>query len=313
MWISIGIAIGMILLGAFGYGAWEGFKQAKAENQQDKAKDDAVAEMQSKVAAFLAQRKALIQPAIPVAISDTVSTDLTQSRLGGKPAWPNGEPYPTAKGKFPLCFLAQINLADMPALDGFPTQGLLQFYFAADDVYGMVFPDGQSDGSQLDSDILVVLHETLDDMHLWSQFESDEQSYKLDVPFTYDDWWKTGYVMTFEPVRDMKPTYDNFQTYDAYIEISKLLPNEEQFRKYTTKWAEGEPLSTVIGGHPHFTQMDPRYYDDKAKDFTKTLISIPSVQGKIMWGDVGTGSFMIRPEDLRARDFTRILYNYDCY
>ena len=32
----------------------------------------------------------------------------------------------------------------------------------------------------------------------------------------------------------------------------------------------------------------------------------------IMWGDSGVGNFFIREEDLKNRDFTRVLYNWDC-
>lgn len=33
----------------------------------------------------------------------------------------------------------------------------------------------------------------------------------------------------------------------------------------------------------------------------------------IMWGDSGTGTFMIPLENLRKLDFSRVTYNYDCY
>ena len=36
-------------------------------------------------------------------------------------------------------------------------------------------------------------------------------------------------------------------------------------------------------------------------------------QGKdIMWGDVGVANFFIRPEDLKNKDFSKVLYNWDC-
>ena len=47
-----------------------------------------------------------------------------QSRLGGRPFWPSDEPYP-ASAKSIMVFLAQINFADMPELEDFPTQGLV--------------------------------------------------------------------------------------------------------------------------------------------------------------------------------------------
>ena len=32
----------------------------------------------------------------------------------------------------------------------------------------------------------------------------------------------------------------------------------------------------------------------------------------ILWGDMGTGTFLIPRERLKALDFPRVLYNYDC-
>ena len=32
----------------------------------------------------------------------------------------------------------------------------------------------------------------------------------------------------------------------------------------------------------------------------------------IIWGDVGTGVFLIPAEKLRACDFSEVVYNYDC-
>ena len=34
---------------------------------------------------------------------------------------------------------------------------------------------------------------------------------------------------------------------------------------------------------------------------------------EILWGDMGIANFFIRAEDLLRRDFSRVLYNWDCY
>ncbi|MBQ9182646.1 MAG: DUF1963 domain-containing protein, partial [Neisseriaceae bacterium] len=38
------------------------------------------------------------------------------------------------------------------------------------------------------------------------------------------------------------------------------------------------------------------------------LLQIESDEG-IMWGDCGVGNFFIRPDDLRKRDFSKVLFN----
>lgn len=39
----------------------------------------------------------------------------------------------------PLRFLAQVNFSEMPALEGFPKKGILQFYIAGENAHGLNF------------------------------------------------------------------------------------------------------------------------------------------------------------------------------
>ena len=61
------------------------------------------------------------------------------SKFGGQPWWPRDLDYPHSASGNPLYLLAQINLAEAPALPGFPNRGLLQFFIANDEVYGFDF------------------------------------------------------------------------------------------------------------------------------------------------------------------------------
>jgi hypothetical protein len=62
-----------------------------------------------------------------------------ESKFGGKPFIPKGFDYPTIKGK-PMVMIAQLNFAELPHLEGYPEEGLLQIYLEYDD--GSVFdPD----------------------------------------------------------------------------------------------------------------------------------------------------------------------------
>jgi len=68
-----------------------------------------------------------------------------------------------------------------------------------------------------------------------------------------------------------------------------------------------------LGGYAHFTQDDPRDSIDN-RDWL-LLLQIDSVTEngvEIMWGDVGVANFFIQAEDLNKRDFSRVLYNWDC-
>ncbi len=278
----------------------------------DKIRPDKVEEFQSKVNLLLEMRKKLALPAIPVEVSDKESDQLFESRLGGMPAWPKNLPKPNAKGRFPLAFLAQINLSDMPKLESFPDHGLLQFYFAADDLYGLEL----SGKSQTESDIKVIWHENLDDMTMWNMFPDGINGDGLPevfTPFEYDNWWEVGYKLKFGKATQMSPTFNDYRIYEHYWAIEEYFIDTIDFYEYTDQWRKDEPHGIVIGGHPFFVQSDPREYISlDLQDYTHGLVAFDS--GKhLMWGDVGTGSFIIRPEDLAQRNFETILYNYDSY
>lgn len=313
MWGTVLWIIGLVLCGAFLYGMWEGRTQALAENKKDQDHKALVARIQEKVVAFLTLRKSLALPAVPFTITDDVSDTLTESRFGGRAAWPKDTAHPAPRGQFPLCFLMQINLAEMPPLDGFPDHGLLQFFFAADDLYGMTFPEGQSDGPTNQSDIVIIHHAQTDNMIDLQLFGDRTEAERLDAPFRYDNWWDTGFRITFDARRAMEPSVNDFRLYDLFWELQKMFPSKKQFNEYADKWCKDDVLGPVIGGHPHFTQADPRENRPAFAPYTHCLLSIPTVNDKIMWGDCGTASFLMRPEVLRAHRFDDILYNYDCY
>jgi uncharacterized protein YwqG len=64
-----------------------------------------------------------------------------------------------------------------------------------------------------------------------------------------------------------------------------------------------------MGGYAYFTQDDPR----STADNMLLLLQIDSDEAlDLMWGDMGVGHFFIREKDLIARDFSRVMYDWDC-
>ena len=78
-------------------------------------------------------------------ISFTDKVDYKKSKLGGSYYWP------TEEGP-ELQFLAQINFEELPENDIFPKTGLLQFFIADDDSWGLFAEKSH----------LVVYHENID-------------------------------------------------------------------------------------------------------------------------------------------------------
>ena len=79
---------------------------------------------------------------------------------------------------------------------------------------------------------------------------------------------------------------------------------------YDQLWATGSHLL----GWPHFTQADPREEDGR---YGTVLFQMASdweeEETYVMWGDAGVGNFFIDLEKLKQRDFSDVLYNWDCY
>ena len=76
-----------------------------------------------------------------------------------------------------------------------------------------------------------------------------------------------------------------------------------------------------IGGYPCFEQCDPREDDPDLQAYDTLLLQIvshtsPDEKGNeralIMFGDLGGCQFFIPAEKLRNRDFSDILYSWDC-
>lgn len=95
--------------------------------------------------------------------------------------------------------------------------------------------------------------------------------------------------------------------------------SDEADQSYETYHDHFGSTGHKLGGYPFFTQADPRQYDENIHDYV-LLFQMDSdydykdgEQGKdIMWGDVGVANFFICPEDLKNKDFSKVLYNWDC-
>ena len=85
------------------------------------------------------------------------ATTIFDSKIGGVPYFPKTMEYPRGKSEDqPLVLLAQINLSDLPDLPDFPHEGILQFFIAGDDLYGMGV-----DGLDVQDDFRIIYHKEI--------------------------------------------------------------------------------------------------------------------------------------------------------
>jgi uncharacterized protein YwqG len=194
------------------------------------------------------------RPFVAIAFSaPTTPLPATASRLGGIPYIPIGEPPPPADH----VFIAQINFAEVPALEPLPRDGLLQLWVHDDDLYGL------EDGFRC--------------------------VYRTDLTPPP----RTDLARDAEP---RGPLADVDERRMIFSLDSELAPGNGY-----------DAAGHKLGGYCAFTQDDPRSPDDPMF----SLLQLDS-DAHIFWGDTGLGHWFIREPDLRARDFSRVVYYWDC-
>lgn len=219
----------------------------------------------------------------------------TESKIGGLPYLPIGGALPlTEKGNV-MRLLAQINCEDESfrsaveqVMPDFPTQGILQFFIAQDsDLYGL------NDGFQVVYHPVIEKHYANEDV--LAIYANNTKNENQSVH------WEYG--MPFFWCNDSDASPANF-------EIRFKLKNNIDF------------IDSKVGGTPDFIQNDIRESEYNGNQYTELILQIESMIGEaskkekvghIMWWDWGVANFFMRKEDLKKRNFDRVLYNWDCY
>jgi uncharacterized protein YwqG len=259
---------------------------------------------------YLEKISATILPAVEMTLTASKTLSLWQSKIGGLPYLPLNENYPVDANGNPLSLLAQFNFAEIPALAHFPDQGILQFYIAADDLYGMNFDDQQ----QQSGFKVLYFDQVIEDA---SKLRQDFSA----LQFTEDDYlpFSGQYAIEFQATIQAI-TLGDFTFAPKILGVDELYDYEAQFTGGDFESDFIEPYEELIsasghrlGGYPYFTQTDPRHYNEKIQDYILLFqLDTDDAENEIMWGDSGVGNFFIHPEDLKKRDFSKVLYNWDC-
>jgi uncharacterized protein YwqG len=218
------------------------------------------------------------------------SLPLLQSKFLGQPFLPVGTPYPHDEKGQPMLLLAQLNFAEIPALAGFPTTGILQFFISPTEWYDA-------------EDCRVLYHATTDAppqtdfSFLTSDLYEDSPIYKEHaLAFSLS----TEYGGAEDCRFDMR-----FGSKD-YYEYVEGLPKEQQELLDACCSNAGHRL----GGYAYFTQGDPRQCDANGKADVQ-LLQIDTDE-EIMFGDSGLAHLFISPAALANRQFDQAYFYWDC-
>lgn len=241
------------------------------------------------------------------------------SKFGGLPYWDENVEYPTNSKGEALILLAQINFERTPIYDErFPKKGILQFFIGTDDLMG-------ADYDKLDSQdgFRVVYHENVNENITKEDIRSQGIRANTDLDGANDEYFPfyKQYVIEFEE----EETYMSTAT-EAFDGIASEIASEVLNKEIDKFWSElaDEEADYIneafyicghrILGYPFFTQWDPRneecmYNDNK---YDTLLLQIDS-SGDIIWGDSGVANFFINEQDLMNKDFSKVIYTWDCY
>ena len=246
------------------------------------------------------------KPAVALHLTDEPVADEPHSCFGGRPSLPQGMSWPVDAGGEPMLFLAQINFAEMPAIDGYPREGLLSFFIMDDDLNGSEFPSVGDKGFQ------VHFFEVADDL--------------VRTPFPVKTW-------EYAPLSDL--LVQEGRVLKGQQSTGPLSANSYQVADMTRDWypncptnlwdafgeelLQAKPSPIYYGGHPDFIQQDIRHPegDPDYTPYSEVLLQMGFLQTKdrkieVCWGDAGEACFLITKEDLAAKRFDRMIYSWDC-
>lgn len=263
------------------------------------------------------------KPCFNLEINEEETPDLFSTKIGGKPYWDNSLPYPKDKEENPLALVLQINFADLQTTKNqidaenlLPSEGILQFFISPeDDYYGMDF-----DNYKNQDKFRIIFHKSIDESltepklpeNLPEGFGPVQGEVKLVVkPSTsYLSLDSEQFQEIFqESVQEIfgEETEDDYR---SYLD-NKNFDNGNKYGRQFFKALSNQECYLL--GNPAFTQEDPRssLSSEEAQFFDTLLFKLDS-SDYLMWGDTGICNLFINKEALKALDFSKVLYYWDC-
>ena len=281
--------------------------------------------MTEKIKKFIEEFKKLEnRETIKINLIPKTKTHLTSSNVAGWFYLPKTSTIPTTSKGEQLMYLAQINCEELPENSIYPSKGIMQFWiFGGDYNLGNDYTKPTSDSKKR---VIyypeVEEHFTEEELSEMYKPEEDKKEGELITPINDG----APFAMSFEKASQW-PLPNDFrfeeifnEKLNEHIEETKA---EEGFESYDIDEEESYdiieeldiPNHTQIGGYGHFTQEDPRMYDD-FEDYTELLFQLDSEFGTddyyILWGDCGVGNFFATKEQLSNLEFAECLYSWDC-
>jgi uncharacterized protein YwqG len=277
--------------------------------RQDGATPEEIARIEASAEAFLATHHAAIEatrrPVVRIRLLPMDTDEPRASKVGGAAWWPANEPLPRDAQGRPLALLAQVNLEDLPESGlRLPATGLLQFLVSTDNSYGIDYGRDEAPAA------LAALrgHRVAWWPDLDIQAQAVAAGTRHNLPLEADRPLR----MRFSAGTETMGLHDGRHRalfpggLDRALEAHGEPDGIDVETLMDALWERDAGAGHKLGGYPNFTQEDPRTRTD-----LELLFQLDSDDG-VMWGDAGVGNFFITDDDLARRDFSRVLYTWDC-
>lgn len=281
---------------------------------------------------------------------------VADSHLGGTPYVPHDGQIPVDGHGSQLWLCAQINFAQAPQMEGFPSSGLLQI-FLEDWHFGDF---GLEEGPGMAQDYWrVVFYPAIDETVTMEECQAKmvvpwEEAKRSNMPRQANrfDWkdiaeghdylWRCPEVplkISFQAVEQEGVNCEDFRFERLFVDaLEARLPgaDSEPFMPYELEAEtdeEQEALRQIhrqikgggckIGGYPSYLQDDPRLYDSGQGwvDCDTLLLQLyddtydypqEDIDDRDLYLNGGPINFVISREDLKKREFSRVLAQWAC-
>lgn len=262
---------------------------------------------------------------------------LTDSHLGGIPYIPHDGSIPTNESGDQLWLCAQINFSQIPDMQSFPKEGILQLFLSEwhfDGGFGLYT---NNDTEQ--KNWRVIYYETVDptvtEEEVLSKMAITWEKAKEIKPHI----WRTSdlpWKIHFKPVEQEKINHTDFR-FDPLFDsaLKEYLPtaNPEEFYPYRIKDKTKEERETLyaildkidndgckLGGFPRNEQDDPRIYKENENfdimlfQLDDNTYSYPDGESDNMATTLNGGSLnlFISRQDLEHKNFSNVICFWAC-
>lgn len=208
----------------------------------------------------------------------------------------------------PMTFLMQVNFAEVPRLEGFPENGLLQWWVqGADDTYGLTFEDDATGREGL-----------ITKFYPESVLSAAASSPTDPIPNSPDEdelgpLWGTAPlgIRGFETLSF--PYYEESTVSTAVYNLFSDFRSEFDYDREDDDLRTYLSPRTQLGGYAGFVQGDPRSRGGRPETLVLQLESEEATDGRgAMWGDMGNAQLFGDLKSLRSGDTSTLWWDWAC-